>query len=101
MVAPLEGFDPDRLSWSVQVAANLMDAAVMRIESEHRMVQAQKMDALSRLSAGIAHDFNNLLTTILGGTEIYTNSLVGSVSVYKRQSSGITDPSAPNSTKLL
>ncbi|MEC9391156.1 MAG: ATP-binding protein [Myxococcota bacterium] len=70
MVAPLEGFDPDRLSWSVQVAANLMDAAVMRIESEHRMVQAQKMDALSRLSAGIAHDFNNLLTTILGGTEI-------------------------------
>ena len=69
-VAPLQGFDPDRLSWSVQVAANLMDAAVMRIESEHRMIQAQKMDALSRLSAGIAHDFNNLLTTILGGAEI-------------------------------
>jgi signal transduction histidine kinase/CheY-like chemotaxis protein len=61
---------PEEVQWPVQVAANLLDAAVMRFEAEGRLVQAQKMDALSRLSAGIAHDFNNLLTTILGGAEL-------------------------------
>ena len=65
-----EAFVPEQMSWSIQIAANLMDAAILRTESEHRVVQAQKMDALSRLSGGIAHDFNNLLTTILGGAEI-------------------------------
>jgi len=57
-------------NWTVQVATNLLDAALLRHDSERRMVQAQKMDALHRLSAGIAHDFNNLLTTILGGSEL-------------------------------
>jgi signal transduction histidine kinase len=61
---------PEEVRWPIQVAANLLDAALMRFEAEGRMVQAQKMDALSRLSAGIAHDFNNLLTIILGGAEL-------------------------------
>jgi signal transduction histidine kinase/ActR/RegA family two-component response regulator len=64
------GFVPAELTWSVKVAASLMDAAIVRTESERRVVQVQKMDALGRLSAGIAHDFNNLLTTILGGAEL-------------------------------
>ena len=61
---------PSQVQWPIQASANLLDAAMIRFESEARMVQAQKMDALGRLSAGIAHDFNNLLTTILGGTEL-------------------------------
>ena len=61
---------PDQLEWSIQVATNLLDSAMVRFESERRMIQIQKMEALSRLSAGIAHDFNNLLTTILGGAEL-------------------------------
>ena len=68
-----EEFVPNQLAWSVQVTVNLMDAAMLRMESEYRTVQAQKMDALGRLSAGIAHDFNNLLTTILGGAELIQN----------------------------
>jgi signal transduction histidine kinase len=62
--------EPIEAQWPIQVAANLLDSAMIRHESERRMLQVQKMDALNRLSSGIAHDFNNLLTTILGGAEL-------------------------------
>jgi len=44
-------------------------------ESEHKRLQlelqqAQKMDALGKLTGGIAHDFNNMLGVILGYSEL-------------------------------
>ena len=38
--------------------------------SEHRLRQAQKMEAVGQLVAGVAHNFNNLLTITMGYTDL-------------------------------
>lgn len=39
-------------------------------ESQHRMVNAARLEAVGQLAGGVAHDFNNLITIINGYTDL-------------------------------
>ncbi|MET3667247.1 response regulator [Caulobacter sp. 1776] len=44
--------------------------AAERLKAEQALMQAQKIEAIGRLTGGVAHDFNNLLAAVIGNLEL-------------------------------
>lgn len=81
-VFPVEiSLSPYRVDGEMNVIATIRDitrrkkaeSALQR--SEEKLRQAQKLEALARLSGGTAHEFNNLLTMVMGYAVLMLSSL--------------------------
>ncbi len=74
-------WDQGRPDTEKQDGKTVIDGLIIEITDRKKLelqfIQAQKMEAIGRLSGGISHDFNNYLTTIIGYGELMAEKLPG------------------------
>lgn len=81
-----------------EFAGTLTDVTDRR-SLESQLIQAQKMDAIGKLTGGIAHDFNNLLAAVIGGVGLLEKRAV--LEDEERKILGMTKRAAEQGSELV
>jgi PAS domain S-box-containing protein len=68
-------------------------------ETERKLQQSQKLDAIGKLTGGVAHDFNNMLTVITGTTETLVEGLTHLPTLQK--TAEVIDQAAERCSELI
>jgi PAS domain S-box-containing protein len=82
----------------VEFAGTITDITEQR-SLESQLVQAQKMDAIGKLTGGIAHDFNNLLAAVIGGLSLLERKAV--LAEEQQRILGMTKRAAEQGSELV
>jgi PAS domain S-box-containing protein len=82
----------------IEFAGTLTDISEQRA-LEGQLIQAQKMDAIGKLTGGIAHDFNNLLGAVIGGLGLLDKK--ASLDPEQRKILGMTKRAAEQGSVLV
>lgn len=73
--------DLDQFSILLSFAISNIQTRELNAALESRLLQAQKLETIGKLSSGMAHDFNNLLSSIFGSLHLLRNRVPDSENV--------------------
>ena len=73
----------EQFSILLSFAISNIQTSELNTALESRLLQAQKLETIGKLSSGMAHDFNNLLSSIFGSLHLLRNRVPESENVLK------------------
>jgi len=73
--------DLDQFSILLSFAISNIQTRELNAALESRLLQAQKLETIGKLSSGMAHDFNNLLSSIFGSLHLLRNRVPDSENI--------------------